>query len=56
LWPATQADPTKPVIDYLGELRMDASGRLLVLGGQGKAAHFTGDLNSPLPGYANNPG
>jgi hypothetical protein len=42
-----------PVISYLGQLRTDASGRLLVIGGQGKSAS---NLSPPAPltTYANN--
>jgi hypothetical protein len=36
----------KPVIPYLGQLRTDASGRLLVIGGQGKSAS---NLSPPAP-------
>ena len=37
LWPTTA-----PVLDYLGELRTDAAGRLLVLGGTGRAYQASG--------------
>jgi hypothetical protein len=59
----TSADPTqeaypvgfngKPVIDYLGQLRTDAGGRLIVLGGKGIAAYSTA-VQPPMPSYANN--
>jgi len=55
--PATEACPLNgsgaPVIDYLGELRTDDEGRLIVIGGKGKAASSV----SPAPAlisYANN--
>jgi len=44
-----------PVIDYLGQLRTDADGRLIVLGGKGTAG-FTADVQPDLPTYANNDG
>jgi hypothetical protein len=45
----------QPVIDYLGQLRTDDEGRLIVLGGQG---HSSYQAASPpdLPTYANNDG
>ncbi len=43
------------VIDYLGQLRTDTEGRLILLGGKGKAASNT-NPPSPLPTYANNDG
>jgi hypothetical protein len=43
------------VIDYLGQVRTDGAGRLIVLGGKGKAG-FTADAQPPLPTYANNAG
>ena len=45
----------QPVIDYLGQLRTDASGRLIVIGGQGKSSFQTA-TPPPLPTYANNDG
>lgn len=45
----------QPVIDYLGELRTDSRGRLLVLGGKGKASYNTA-TPPPLPHWANNDG
>ncbi len=42
-----------PVIDYLGQLRTDDAGRLIVLGGMGKADYNTA-TRPPLPTYANN--
>ncbi|MDC3962206.1 LodA/GoxA family CTQ-dependent oxidase [Polyangium jinanense] len=61
----TSDDPTQeacplgadgnPVIDYLGQLRTDDEGRLIVLGGQGKAGSNTA-TPAPLPSYANNDG
>jgi hypothetical protein len=50
----TKSDGT-PVIDYLGQLRTDADGRLIVIGGQGKAG-FSADVQPPLGTYANNDG
>lgn len=44
-----------PVIPYLGQLRADAQGRLLVLGGKG-AAGYQGATPPELPTYANNDG
>jgi hypothetical protein len=44
-----------PVIPYLGQLRADAQGRLLVVGGKG-AAGYQGATPPELPGYANNDG
>lgn len=44
-----------PVIDYLGQLCTDAAGRLVVLGGRGKAG-FSADVQPPLTTYANNVG
>jgi hypothetical protein len=43
----------QPVIDYLGELRTDDEGRLIVLGGKGRAASNISPA-APLPSYANN--
>ena len=57
--PASETYPVDPsgapVIDYLGQVRTDAAGRLIVIGGQGRAAYNT---NTPpaLPSYANNDG
>ena len=55
--PSTEACPLnssgEPVIDYLGELRTDDEGRLIVIGGQGRAASSV----SPAPtltSFANN--
>ena len=44
-----------PVIDYLGELRTDAQGRLLVIPGQGRA-HFNTATQPEMPHWANNDG
>jgi hypothetical protein len=44
-----------PVIDYLGQLRTDDAGRLVVIGGQGTAG-FSADVQPPLATYANNDG
>jgi hypothetical protein len=44
-----------PVIAYLGQLRTDAKGRLIVIGGQGKSSFQTG-TPPPLKTYANNDG
>lgn len=49
LWPTTT-----PVLDYLGELRTDAAGRLLVLGGTGRAYQASGA--GPLSSSFNNDG
>lgn len=51
-WPRNAAG--KAAIDYLGELRTDADGRLLVLGGRGESAS-TISPPAGLPHYANNP-
>ena len=57
--PASETYPVgpggAPVIDYLGQVRTDASGRLIVIGGQGKAAYNT-NAAPPLGSYANNDG
>jgi hypothetical protein len=45
----------KPVIDYLGQLRTDSEGRLLVVGGKGKSSYQT-PTPPPLPEYGNNDG
>ncbi|HWA83217.1 MAG TPA: LodA/GoxA family CTQ-dependent oxidase, partial [Fimbriimonadaceae bacterium] len=50
-WPIT---PPSPDIDYLGELRTDAEGRLVVLGGLGKVSSVTGAQK--IHHYANNDG
>lgn len=49
----TGPDSRTPVIPYMGQLRTDAAGRLLVLGGKGYAAS---NLNPPAPltHWANN--
>ncbi|HJV89363.1 MAG TPA: LodA/GoxA family CTQ-dependent oxidase [Holophagaceae bacterium] len=44
-----------PVISTLGQLRTDAQGRLLVIGGKG-ATGYQGAVPPDLPGYANNDG
>jgi hypothetical protein len=44
-----------PVIDYLGQLRTDESGRLIVIGGKGRAAYQPATA-PPLTTYANNDG
>lgn len=50
-WP----DPApSPVIDYLGELLTDATGRLLVLGGRGTTSFVY--FAEPIASYANNDG
>ncbi len=57
--PASETYPVgpggAPVIDYLGQVRTDAAGRLIVLGGKGRANYNT---NTPpaLGSYANNDG
>ncbi|HVT12123.1 MAG TPA: LodA/GoxA family CTQ-dependent oxidase [Fimbriimonadaceae bacterium] len=50
-WPLK---PPSPDIDYLGELRTDAEGRLIVLGGLGKVSSVPGA--NPIDNYANNDG
>jgi hypothetical protein len=45
----------QPVIDYLGQLRTDDQGRLIVLGGQGRASYQSA-TPPDLPTYANNEG
>lgn len=53
-WPIDQKSGG-PVIGFLGQLRADAQGRLLVIGGKGKAGYSA--LTQPdLPSYANSPG
>ncbi len=59
---ATPADETYPrradgsaVIDYLGQLRTDDKGRLILLGGRGVAA-YAADRAPGLPSYCNNDG
>jgi hypothetical protein len=49
-----KADGT-PVIDYLGQLRTDDAGRLIVLGGMGKGG-YSAATQPDLPTYANNDG
>ena len=44
-----------PVIDYLGQLRTDDAGRLIVIGGQGRASYST-PAAPALGSYANNDG
>lgn len=57
--PASETYPVDPggapVIDYLGQVRTDAAGRLIVLGGKGRAAYNTSSP-PPLDSYANNDG
>jgi hypothetical protein len=50
-WPKT---PPVPAIDYLGELRTDAAGRLIVLGGRGVASSVPGA--AAIREFANNDG
>jgi hypothetical protein len=45
----------QPVIDYLGQLRTDDEGRLIVIGGQGRASYQSA-TPPPLTTYANNDG
>lgn len=57
-YPATWPVDTKtggPVAPYLGELQVDARGRLLVIGGKGIAA-YTAATPPAIPSYANSPG
>lgn len=57
--PASENTPLnhagQPIIAYLGELRTDNLGRLLVLGGKGKTGYST-PTPPPLPHWANNDG
>jgi hypothetical protein len=53
-WPVDQKT-NAPVIPFLGQLRADAQGRLLVIGGKG-AAGYTALTQTDLPSYANSPG
>jgi hypothetical protein len=56
-WPTVDDTPGGvKAVDYLGELRTDESGRLLVLGGHGRSRR--GVRGEPLaePNYANNEG
>lgn len=52
---ATRPTTLPEQIDYLGELRTDAAGRLIVIGGKGKAAYNT-TTQPPMPHWANNDG
>jgi hypothetical protein len=53
-WPVKD-DGSGPVIDYLGMIRTDSAGRLIVQGGKGRAGYKT--VSQPdLPTYANNDG
>jgi hypothetical protein len=57
-YPATWPVDSKtggPVVPYLGELQVDAHGRLLVIGGKGAATWQTA-TQPDLPTYANNEG
>ena len=45
----------EPVIKYLGQLRTDDEGRLIVIGGRGRARYNTAEP-PPMPSYANNDG
>jgi len=57
-YPATWPVDSKtggPVISYLGQLRADAQGRLLLAGGRG-AAGYQGATPPDLPSYGNNDG
>jgi hypothetical protein len=45
----------QPVIDYLGQLRTDGQGRLIVLGGQGKSSYASA-TPPPLTTWDNNDG
>jgi hypothetical protein len=51
----TKSDGITPVINYLGQLRTDPAGRLIVLGSMGQAG-FSADVAPPLGTYANNDG
>jgi hypothetical protein len=50
-WPAK---PPTPAIEYLGELRTDAAGRLIVIGGKGTSGKSAGAAG--IGDYANNDG
>ncbi len=53
-YPGPHPPKGAPVIDYLGELRTDDAGRLIVLGGRGKSASNAPKGPKPLSDYANN--
>lgn len=57
--PASESVPRdyqgQPIIPYLGELRTDSAGRLIVLGGKGKAGYGT-PTPPAMPHWANNDG
>ena len=53
-YPKRHRERGKIVIDYLGELRTDNAGRLIILGGKGKSASNAVNGPAPLDTYANN--
>jgi hypothetical protein len=53
-WPVKD-DGSGPVIDYLGKIRTDFHGRLIVQGGKGRAG-YKAAMQPDLPTYANNDG
>ena len=55
-FPPGVLNPTRESIDTLGELRTDAQGRLLVLGGLGISGTAYAEPNIPAGQYANNDG
>lgn len=54
-YPATRPATNPEQIDYLGELRTDAAGRLIVIPGKGKTGYSTA-AQPPMPHWANNDG
>lgn len=54
-YPATRPATNPVQIDYLGELRTDAAGRLIVIGGRGRTGYNT-PTQPPMPHWANNDG
>lgn len=54
-YPATRPTTYPEQIDYLGELRTDAAGRLIVIGGKGKSGYNTA-TQPAMPHWANNDG
>ncbi len=54
-YPSTRPVTRPAQIDYLGELRTDAAGRLIVIGGKGMTGYSTA-TQPPMPHWANNDG
>lgn len=54
-YPATRPVTNPQQIDYLGELRTDAAGRLIVVAGKGMTGYST-PTQPPMPHWANNDG